>query len=57
MLYVVLPGGETLFHKLYKRGDIIQYIMKVAHPNVGEELQIKYHIPLLDNFNEKSVIA
>jgi hypothetical protein len=45
MCYNILPGGNTIMHKLHKNGDNILKIFKIAHPNdksamhLSQELQ------------------
>lgn len=33
MCYNILPGGNTILHKLHNNGDNILKIFKIAHPN------------------------
>lgn len=50
MAYNILPNGETALHKLHTRGDIIEAIYAVCHPNLTDKTFIKYHVPFLPNF-------
>lgn len=46
ILYNILPGGETVLHKLCEREEELIKIFQIAHP---KEDQIKYHVPFLPN--------
>ncbi|CDW76646.1 UNKNOWN [Stylonychia lemnae] len=52
MIYNILPGGNTILHKMFKSQNKIAKIFKICH----EQNQIKYHIPFLQNFNGNSPI-
>lgn len=53
MMYSIFPGGNTLLHKFaeYEQDDDLRSILKIAHTQTGSEIKIKYHVPLLPNFN------
>eukprot|EP00347_Sterkiella_histriomuscorum_P010531 403375928 len=50
ILYNILPGGNTVFHKLYKSQEKISKIFRMSHPNK----EIMYHVPFLQNIQEYS---
>lgn len=54
MCYNILPGGNTIMHKLHKSGDNVLKIFKIAHPNEEDVSQMQFHIPFLPNLNHKS---
>lgn len=33
LCFNILPGGDTILHKLFKLGEVIAYIYKTAQPN------------------------
>lgn len=43
MIYNILPGGNTILHKMYKSQEKIAKIFKICHTDDG----IKYHLPFL----------
>jgi hypothetical protein len=47
LLHTILPGGETILHKLAGKGDIIENLMIKAHPIVENENVIKFHMPFI----------
>jgi len=47
MIYNILPGGNTILHKLFESQDKIAKVFRICHP----EDKILYHIPFLQNFN------
>ena len=50
LLYNILPGGQTILHKLYRKGELIEQIFKIAHSNSGEgKDKVKYHVPYVKN--------
>eukprot|EP00347_Sterkiella_histriomuscorum_P004764 403359199 len=53
LLYNILPGGNTILHKLCEREDQLIGLFKIAHPS---EEQIKYHVPFLPNLEGHSPI-
>jgi len=54
MLYNILPGGDTLFHKIHNRYSEVTKVFDLCH-NL-EESKIKYHVPYLPNFKGLSPI-
>ena len=53
LLYNILPGGNTVLHKLWNKDDEILKIFKFAHSKSSE---IKFHVPLLPNLNGETVL-
>ena len=47
LCYNILPGGDTVLHKLSTNGDMIKKIFQIAHPNEEDVSDMKFHIPLL----------
>ena len=33
LCFNILPGGDTILHKLFRFGDIVRQIFETAHPN------------------------
>ncbi len=54
LIYNILPGGDTVFHRLAKKskGTVIVEILKLCHPNLEKAVIAKpeVHIPFLENF-------
>ena len=51
-----MPGGNTILHKLFKRGDIIEQIFKTAHPNEDDKNEKLFHIPFIQNLLKQSAM-
>lgn len=49
LVYNILPGGDTLLHKLCQNGEVIKKIFVLAHPNEEKISETKFHIPFLQN--------
>jgi len=47
LCYNILPGGDTIMHKLYEDGDVIRKIFMTAHPKEEDLSDIRIHIPFL----------
>jgi len=56
MFYNILPGGDTIMHKLHTKGDLMEQLLKVAHPYPDDRSKPLIHIPILPNFIGKSSI-
>jgi len=54
LCYNILPGGDTILHKLSHHGDIIKKIFMIAHPNEENVSEIDIHIPFIQNLKQKS---
>ena len=54
LCYNIIPGGNTVIHKLTENSDMIKRIFKIAHPNEEDVNQIAIHIPILQNLQNKS---
>ena len=54
LIYNILPGGDTCLHKLSKKGEVLEEIFGVCHPNEADPTEIKYHMPFIKNFEGKS---
>eukprot|EP00347_Sterkiella_histriomuscorum_P009906 403339425 len=52
--YNILPGGDTILHKLYNSEESVSQIFKMAQPDEEKLELIKVHIPFLPNFELKS---
>ena len=50
MFYNILPGGDTIMHKLHTKGDLMEQLLKVAHPYPDDRSKPLIHIPILPNF-------
>ncbi|CDW88225.1 UNKNOWN [Stylonychia lemnae] len=50
MIYNILPGGNTILHKLFESQDKVAKLFKTCHTSES----IVYHIPFLQNFNQAS---
>ena len=49
MCYNILPGGNTLLHKLSINSDIIEELFRTVHPNEDDKTYKLFHIPFLPN--------
>jgi len=47
LCYNILPGGDTIMHKLCSHGEVIKQIYELAHPNEEDLSEEKFHIPFL----------
>lgn len=54
MVYNILPGGDTILHKLFNNGEIITQIFQIAHPNPDKIMQMKFHVPFIKNLEHES---
>ncbi len=55
LFYNILPGGNTILHKLSTNsGDVIKKIMTIAHPDEENISNMAIHIPFLQNLQGKS---
>jgi hypothetical protein len=54
LLYTVLPGGNTIIHKLCDQEETLMKLFKIANPRKDDEIEIKYHVPFLPNLDGKS---
>ena len=54
LVYNILPGGDTILHKLSDHGEIIRSIFALAHPNEEDVTEVRFHVPFLQNFFEES---
>ena len=52
LCYNILPGGETILHKLFNKGDVIDQIFFIAHESKKKEKQ--FHVPFLPNLRKQS---
>lgn len=52
MIYNILPRCETVFHRLYKQGNLLSNVFLVCHPNKEKKpiAPISLHMPFLANF-------
>lgn len=49
LAYNILPGGDTILHKLCYNGEIVKQIFSLAHPNEEKIHETKIHMPFLQN--------
>ena len=54
LFYNILPGGDTILHKLHANGDLLEKLMQIAHPDAEDRTKIGIHVPVLPNFKGKS---
>ena len=54
LIYNILPGGNTFLHKLADKGDVLEAIFKVCHPNVENRAEVMFEVPFLKNFLHQS---
>lgn len=54
MCYNILPGGNTILHKLYKQGPFIKYIFMTSQPDEEDISKIKFHVPFILNLDHLS---
>jgi hypothetical protein len=47
LCYNILPGGNTVLHKLSMQGELIKKIFSIAQPNEEDKSDIKIHIPFI----------
>lgn len=47
LCYNIVPGGDTVLHKLSTNGEMIKKIFKIAHPNEENVNEIRFHVPLI----------
>eukprot|EP00347_Sterkiella_histriomuscorum_P022786 403337167 len=46
LIFNILPGGNTILHRLCDREEQLMKLMQIAHP---DEKSIKYHVPFIPN--------
>ncbi len=56
LIYNILPGGNTFLHKLAGKGDVLEAIFKVCHPDPEDRSKVLYEVPFLKNFEHQSPI-
>lgn len=56
IFYNILPHGNTVLHVVHDNGDLMEELLKRAHPNEEDRSKIEIHIPFLKNLDEKSPI-
>lgn len=54
LIYNILPGGNTFLHYLSEKGDILEAIFQVCHPNPENRSKYVYEVPFLKNFEHES---
>ncbi len=47
MFYNILPHGNTMLHIVHDNGDLMEDLLKRAHPNEEDRSKIEIHIPFL----------
>jgi hypothetical protein len=45
-----------VLHNLHSRGDVLEKLMKVAHPDVEDRKKISIHVPFIPNIEGNSPI-
>jgi hypothetical protein len=56
LIYNILPGGNTVMHKLFHKGETLEKLLEMCHPTKDEQMYIKFEIPFLKNLANKSPI-
>src|SRR5690606_14624091 len=56
LLFNILPGGQTLLHLIADQEDFLKPIIEEAHPEVQNNLTIKYYTPIMPDFEGKTVL-
>lgn len=54
LCYNIIPGGDTILHKLANHEETIRRIFQIAHPNEEKLNEIHFHIPFIQNLKQKS---
>jgi hypothetical protein len=54
LLYNILPGGETIIHRLKSRPFALEQLYNAAQPDQDKRNVIKFHIPFLPDCNGNS---
>jgi|LauGreDrversion4_2_1035121.scaffolds.fasta_scaffold71024_5 hypothetical protein len=49
LCYQILPGFDTILHRLSNNGEAIRRIFEIAQPNEERLNEILVHIPFLPN--------
>lgn len=47
MYYNILPHGNTVLHICHDNGDLLEDLLKAAHPHVEDRSKIGTHIPFI----------
>lgn len=47
LVYNIIPGGDTILHKLCYHGEVIKKIYELAHPNDENLSETRFHIPFI----------
>ena len=52
LIYNILPGGNTVLHRLHKNGQAIADLLRICSPNPDKKAipPIETHFPFLENF-------
>jgi hypothetical protein len=54
LIYAILPGGDTIFHRLAReKPQALIKLFEYCHP----DHEIKLHIPFLQNFEGDTMIS
>lgn len=56
IFYNILPHGNTVLHLVHDNGNLMEDLLKVAHPHPEDRSKIGIHIPFLKNMDDKSPI-
>ena len=56
LVYNILPGGNTVMHKLTSSPETIKKIFMIAHPNEEKVQEKIFEIPFLQNLDEKTAL-
>jgi hypothetical protein len=54
LCYNIIPGGDTILHKLANEEETIRQIFMTAHPNDEKLSEMHFHIPFIQNLKQKS---
>jgi hypothetical protein len=49
LCYNIVPGGDTILHKLANDEETIREIYQIAHPNDEKLSEMHFHIPFIQN--------
>ena len=56
IFYNILPNGNTVLHLLHSKGDVLEKLMKVAHPDAEDRKKADIHVPFIPNLEGNSPI-
>lgn len=54
MLYVMLPNGDTVLHRMAKSKNLLEKILFICHQDENGKINVKHYIPVLPNMEKKT---